>query len=182
MVTIKIKRKQDAKLPCYAYEGDAAVDLFANARIVLKPGHRVAVPTGIFLELPKGYVGLVKDRSGLALRYGLITLAGVIDSNYRGEVKVVLANISRKAYVIEKGMRIAQLLVLKAEKINFREVSELSKSEREDRGFGSSGIEILEAESKSKKTRAKKEKEVKSAKKLTKKSGKEIVKEIKKKI
>jgi dUTP pyrophosphatase len=139
-ITVKFKKDEGAKAPSYAYKGDAGLDIFSNENIILEPMHRAAVRTGIYPEIPKGYVGLIWDKSGLSLKQGLKTMAGVIDSNYRGEIKVVLLNLSSKPFGIERGDKVCQLLVQKVEEAKLVEVSEIKTSERGEKGFGSSGI------------------------------------------
>ena len=126
-------------LPEYATEGAAGADLRAALRTVLEPGARAAVPTGIRVEIPPGHVGLVWPRSGLAVRHGIDTLAGVIDSDYRGDVGVVLINHGREAVTIEPGDRIAQLVVQKVERARFEASDDLAASGRGAGGFGSTG-------------------------------------------
>jgi dUTP pyrophosphatase len=141
MVTLKVKKlKKDAQLPVRKRKGDAGLDLYCVEEIQLQPGEWKAVPTGIAVEIPSGYFGLIKDRSGLALKHALHCLAGVIDENYRGEVKVVLINLGDKPVKLEKGSRIAQLLVIPYLKTEVVEVEELSDTERGEGGFGSSGL------------------------------------------
>jgi dUTP pyrophosphatase len=125
-------------LPEYATAGAAGADLRASESVVLAPGERAAVATGLRLEIPPGHVGLVWPRSGLAVKHGLDTLAGVIDSDYRGEVKVVLVNHGREPVRIEPGERIAQLLVQRVERARFVPGA-LAGSGRGDGGFGSTG-------------------------------------------
>ena len=139
-LTIKYKKEPDAKAPSYAFEGDAGLDIYSNEEKILEPMHRTAVKTGLYFEVPKGYAGLVWDKSGLALNHGLRTMAGVLDCNYRGELKVVLVNLSSKLVRIEKGMKVAQLLVQKIENAFLKEVRQLTETERGEKGFGSSGL------------------------------------------
>src|SRR5262245_15406259 len=107
--------------------------------ITLAPGERAAVPTGLRLEIPAGHVGLVWPRSGLAVRHGIDTLAGVIDSDYRGEVKVVLVNHGTEPFTISAGDRIAQILIQTAARVRFNAVATVGTSERGAAGFGSTG-------------------------------------------
>jgi dUTP pyrophosphatase len=137
---LKIKKETGAIMPCFAHEGDAGLDIFSNQEAVLKPFHRAPISTGLYLEIPKNHVGLVWDKSGLALNSGVKTMAGVIDSNYRGELKIVLINLSRQSFRIEKGMKIAQLLLQKIEKLKIEETEILNSTSREEKGFGSSGL------------------------------------------
>lgn len=134
---IKVKCSGSA-VPTFASTGAAGADLRASEALTLEPGARAAVPTGLFLEIPAGHVGLVWPRSGLAVRHGIDTLAGVIDSDYRGEVRVVLVNHGHESVRVEPGDRIAQLLVQRVERARF-EAATLARSERGDGGFGSTG-------------------------------------------
>ncbi|TML77148.1 MAG: dUTP diphosphatase [Actinobacteria bacterium] len=137
-----MKRLNDgATLPTRAYEGDAGLDLAACERVELGPGQRAVVSTGLAVAIPEGHAGLVLPRSGLAVRHGIgkVNAPGLIDAGYRGEVKVVLLNTDRdEAFVVEPGMRIAQLVVVPVVLTEPKEVPELPASERGDKGFGSS--------------------------------------------
>ncbi len=136
---LKIQRiHEDAKLPLYQHKGDAGLDIFSSVDCVLEAGEVKPVPTGIRMAVPDGYVGLVWDKSGISLR-GVHRLAGVIDSGYRGEVRVVMVNLGNEAFVIEKGMKIAQLLVQPATEVKVVEAEELETSSRGEEGFGSTG-------------------------------------------
>ena len=129
-------------LPAYARPGDAGLDLLAAERAELKPGERVAVPTGIAVAIPDGFAGFVHPRSGRALKEGL-TVAnapGTIDSGYRGEIKVILVNLDlEKPIYVDRGEKIAQLVVQRVESADLVEVGELPDSERGEAGFGSTG-------------------------------------------
>ena len=141
-VSIKILSR-DAQIPHMAYNGDAGVDLRSVVRIVLKPHERAMVATGLAIALPEGYAGFVLPRSGLAAKHGIsiVNAPGLIDSNYRGELKVILLNNdSNDSFAIEIGDRIAQLIVMPISTINFEQVEELTESQRGVSGFGSSGI------------------------------------------
>jgi len=130
-----------AKLPTRAYEGDAGLDLSACERVELGPGERAVVSTGLAVAIPEGHAGLVLPRSGLAVRHGIgkVNAPGLIDAGYRGELKVVLLNTDRnERFVVEPGMRIAQLVVVPVAMSEPKEVTELPASERGERGFGSS--------------------------------------------
>ena len=141
MPTLKVKRlREDAILPVRKRKGDAGLDLYSAEEVVLKPNEWVAVPTGIAVEIPEGHCGLIKDRSGLALKHALHCLAGVVDENYRGEVKVVLINLGREEVKLPKGTRIAQLLIVPYLRVEVEEVAKLSDTERGEKGFGSSGL------------------------------------------
>ena len=126
-------------LPVYGSEAAAGADLRAAEEVTLQPGGRAAVATGVHLEIPPGHVGLVWPRSGLAVRHGLDTLAGVIDSDYRGEVRVVLVNHGPEPVVLARGDRIAQLLIQRFERAEFRKVESLEETGRGQGGFGSTG-------------------------------------------
>jgi dUTP pyrophosphatase len=139
---ILVKRVHDgATLPTRAYEGDAGVDLAACERIELGPGERALVGTGLTIAIPDGHAGFVQPRSGLAARHGIAVLnsPGLVDAGYRGELKVVLLNTDRaEPFVVEPGMRIAQLVVVPVATADLVEVDELPASERGEKGFGSS--------------------------------------------
>jgi dUTP pyrophosphatase len=133
--------RDDAIVPVRAYPGDAGLDLAACDRVELGPGERAVVGTGLAVAIPEGYAGFVQPRSGLASRHGIsvVNAPGLIDSGYRGEVRVVLLNTDlAETFVVEPGMRIAQLVVLEVPQLELVESEELSESERGVRGFGSS--------------------------------------------
>ena len=142
MIDVAVRRlRPDAHVPQQAYEGDAGFDLAACEQVVLEPGGRAVVPIGIAVEIPDGYAGFVQPRSGLAARNGIgvVNSPGLIDSGYRGEIKVVLINTDREeAFVVDAGMHIAQLVVAPVAAVRMIEVAELAASERGARGFGSS--------------------------------------------
>ena len=142
MIELQITRlRPDAVVPTRAYAGDAGLDLAACERVEIAPGERAVVPTGLAVAIPEGYAGFVTPRSGLAVRHGIgkVNAPGLIDSGYRGEVKVVLLNTDlRDPFVVEPGMRIAQLVVVPVSLTEPKEVRELPGSERGERGFGSS--------------------------------------------
>lgn len=128
-------------MPTQAYAGDAGFDLSACEQVELAPGARALVPTGLAVAIPDGYAGFVQPRSGLAVRHGIsiVNTPGLIDSGYRGELKVALLNTDkRETFVVEPGMRIAQLVVVPVPGVELVEVDELPDSERGVRGFGSS--------------------------------------------
>jgi len=132
---------EDAVVPDRAYEGDAGLDLAACERHELGPGERAVVGTGLAVEIPAGYAGFVQPRSGLAAKHGITILnsPGLVDSGYRGEVRVILLNTDRaETFVVEPGMRIAQLVILPIPELELVEVEKLPLSERGVRGFGSS--------------------------------------------
>lgn len=137
---LKIKKiEPSAKIPCYAHSGDAGMDLFSLYKIKLKSGEYVAIRTGISIELPKGYVGLIWDKSGLSINNGLKVLGGVIDSGYRGEIKIGLINLGKENHIFNKGDKIAQMLIQKVDQFQIIEVTKLSKTNRGTAGFGSTG-------------------------------------------
>jgi dUTP pyrophosphatase len=128
-------------LPRHAYAGDAGLDLSACERVVLEPGARALVPTGVAVAIPPGYAGYVQPRSGLAIEHGItiVNTPGLVDSGYRGELRIIVLNTDREnAFAIEHGMRIAQLVILPVPPVELRVVDELPESERGERGFGSS--------------------------------------------
>jgi dUTP pyrophosphatase len=134
--------REDAVLPESAYPGDAGFDLVACERVELRPGERALVPTGIAVAIPAGYAGLVVPRSGLALRHGisLVNTPGIIDSGYRGELRVIAINTDRsETFVVEPGMRIAQLVVVAVPTLALAEEDVLPETVRGTSGFGSSG-------------------------------------------
>ena len=140
MLKLKIKKlNQDAKLPSYAHKGDAGMDIFSCIDETLLPNERKTISTGISIEIPEGYVALIWDKSGLASKQGIKTMAGVCDANYRGEYKIVLLNTSSENFNIKKGDKIAQILIQPIENAEIEEVKELNETERNDGGFGSSG-------------------------------------------
>jgi len=142
VIELAIRRlRNDAVLPERAYSGDAGLDLAACERVELAAGERATVPTGLAVAIPEGFAGFVQPRSGLAARHGLtvVNSPGLVDSGYRGELRVVLLNTDRsEPFVVEPGMRIAQLVVLPVPELELVEVEELPESERGVRGFGSS--------------------------------------------
>ena len=142
MIALPVRRlRPDAQVPTRAYAGDAGIDLAACERVELAPGERALVPTGLAVAIPAGYAGYVQPRSGLATKHGIsiVNTPGLVDSGYRGELLVNLLNTDpREPFVVEPGMRIAQLVVLAVPEVEPVEVDELPDSERGDRGFGSS--------------------------------------------
>ena len=142
MIELPIQRlRAEAVIPERAYAGDAGLDLAACERVELAPGERALVGTGLAVAIPEGYAGFVQPRSGLAARHGLtiVNSPGLVDSGYRGELRVIVLNTdSSEPFVVEPGMRIAQLVVLPIPELELVEVDELPGSERGVRGFGSS--------------------------------------------
>lgn len=137
------KVSENAVIPGSAYAGDAGYDLCATEEVTLKPFERALIPTGLAVQIPEGYAGFVLPRSGMANKQGLslVNAPGLIDSNYRGELKAIAINLDPDNPIeIHAGDRIAQLVIMKVETVNFNEVSELDSSERGEGGFGSSGV------------------------------------------
>jgi len=137
------KLDNDAVIPTYAKPGDAGADLYSISDLVLAPGERALVRTGISIALPNGYVGLVHPRSGLGLKNGIsvVNTPGTIDAGYRGEIGVVLINHDlHESFQVKKGDRIAQLVVQKVENAQFKMVNQLPESERAAGGYGSTGV------------------------------------------
>lgn len=140
---IKIINKSKHSLPNYETIASAGMDLRANIEqaITLKPLERGIIRTGLFIELPKGFEAQVRPRSGLAAKFGVTVLnsPGTIDADYRGEIAIILINLSDKDFVIENGERIAQMIIAKHERVVWQEVTELSETDRGAGGFGSTG-------------------------------------------
>ena len=141
-ITIKIQKISDLPLPTYAHKGDSGIDVYAAEEYDLKPMERKLISTGLKLEIPRGYEGQVRPKSGLAINHGIshANAVGTIDSSYRGEIKVPLINLGDKTYRIEKGKKIGQLIFAKVEEAIFEEVEKLSDTTRNDQGFGSTGL------------------------------------------
>ncbi len=144
MLNIKIINKSNNPIPKYQTSGSAGLDLYAflDESIVLKKNEIVLVPTGIYLEIPIGYEVQIRSRSSLALKNGIFCLnsPGTIDSDYRGEIKVILASFNNDSFIINNGDRIAQMVFSKFEHVVFNEVDELSSTERGEGGFGSTNV------------------------------------------
>ncbi|MCL2414614.1 MAG: dUTP diphosphatase [Bacteroidales bacterium] len=140
---INIQNTSKNPLPAYETKASAGMDLRAdlNEDIILKPLERALIPTGLRLELPIGYEAQVRPRSGLAAKHGITVLnsPGTIDADYRGEIKIILVNLSNENFTIKHGERIAQMIIAKHEAVVFCEVSEVSKTERGEGGFGHTG-------------------------------------------
>lgn len=143
-LVVPLKQLSDiCKVPGNAYNGDAGYDLCSTIEATLEPFERMLIPTGLALQIPTGYAGFVLPRSGMAIKKGLslVNAPGLIDSNYRGEIKAILVNLDPKNPIdIHVGDRIAQLVIMKVESVRFNQVDELESSCRGDGGFGSSGI------------------------------------------
>ena len=144
MIEVKIQLRDGASLPEYQSAGSAGADLRAMVpeSVVLSPGRTVLVPTGIFLEIPEGYEAQIRPRSGLAIKHGITLLnsPGTIDSDYRGEIKIIMTNFGNEDFVIENGMRIGQMVFARVYKGKFTTVSELNVTDRNEGGFGHSGV------------------------------------------
>ena len=143
-MTVKIINKSDNNLPAYETSSSAGMDLRAylpEGPITLKPMQRTLVPTGLFMEIPEGYEGQVRPRSGLAIKHGITVLntPGTIDADYRGEVKIILVNLSDTDFVINSGERVAQIVFAKCEQMEVLNVETLSETERGAGGFGHTG-------------------------------------------
>lgn len=137
---IKFKKlNKNAKLPEYAHPGDAGLDLYSCEEKILKPGERYNFGSGLAVEIPKNYVGLIWEKSGLALNEGVISLGGVIDSGYRGEIGLALMNSGKQKVKIEKGQKIAQLLIQPVINARIKEVNNINNTSRGKGGFGSTG-------------------------------------------
>ena len=143
MLNIKIINKSEYEAPKYETEQSAGVDLRANIdeEVILYPMERKLIPTGIFIELPKSYEAQIRPRSGLAAKHGITVLnsPGTIDADYRGEIMVLLINLSNEYFSVKPGMRIAQMIIARHEQANFLDFDVLSETERGDGGFGHSG-------------------------------------------
>ena len=141
---IRIVNKSTNPLPQYATKASAGIDLRANlkADIIMKPLERTIVPTGLFIEIPIGYEAQVRPRSGLAIKKGVTVLntPGTIDADYRGEIMIILINLSNKDFVIKHGERIAQMVIAAHEQAEWNLVDDLSETERGAGGFGSTGV------------------------------------------
>ena len=143
-MNVQIINKSKHQTPSYETEGSAGMDLRANIdeAIVLKPLERAIIKTGLFIALPVGYEAQVRPRSGLAAKKGITVLnsPGTVDADYRGEIGVILVNLSNENFVVNDGERIAQLVIAKHERINWQEVEVLNETERGAGGFGSTGV------------------------------------------
>lgn len=143
MVKIKIVNRSNNDLPEYSTEHSAGMDLRAYLKkdVVLKPFNRYLVPTGLYIELPEGHEAQIRPRSGLAVKHGIsvVNTPGTIDADYRGEIKVLLINLSNEEFVIKNGERICQMIIHKYEKAEMVEVKELNETKRGAGGFGHTG-------------------------------------------
>jgi len=142
MVDLRIHRiDKEVEAPSYSYKHDAGLDLRSSEECVIKPGERRVVKTGLKTAIPENHVGLIWDKSGIASKFGVRVLAGVIDTGYRGEIGVVLINLGQEEFEIKKNMKIAQMLIQPVVQPNIHEVENLEESERGERGFGSSSLQ-----------------------------------------
>lgn len=132
------KLKEEAKIPTRAHHDDAGIDLYAYSHHTVSPHQKLMIPTGISLEIEQGYVGLIWDKSSIGSK-GIKTLGGVIDAGYRGEIHILVHNLSDESYTFEHGHKVAQMLIQKVEFPEIEEVDELSETKRGDGGFGSTG-------------------------------------------
>ncbi len=143
MLKVKIINKSKHPLPAYETPQSAGMDLRADLDepVVLKPGERKLIPTGLYMALPEGYEAQIRPRSGLAIKHGitLLNTPGTIDADYRGEIKIIMINLSDKAFVINDGERIAQMVINKFEQVTWETVDRLDETERGAGGFGSTG-------------------------------------------
>ena len=142
----RLSHAQDLPLPAYATPGAAGLDLFAavDQELVLEPGRRAAIPTGIAIALPDGFEAQVRPRSGLALRHGITVLnaPGTIDSDYRGEVAAILINLGPESFAVARGMKIAQLVIAAHARVEWNETANLDNTPRGAGGFGSTGLKL----------------------------------------
>jgi len=143
-VKLKVRKiNPDAKIPSYAHEGDSGMDLYSVEEIEIQPGERKTVKTGLQIALPKGFEAQVRPKSGLAAKFGVTVLntPGTVDSCYRGEIMVIMANLGKEAYKVEKGKKIAQMVIAAVEEAEIVEEKELDETTRKDGGFGSTGLD-----------------------------------------
>ncbi len=144
MIPVKIKVKSGAKIPQYQSSGSAGADIFAflEEPVTIKQGAAALIPTGIFIEIPEGYEAQIRPRSGLAIKHGitLLNTPGTIDSDYRGEIKVIVTNLGNKDFTVTNEMRIAQMIFNKCYKGYFVQADSLNTTERNEGGFGHSGL------------------------------------------
>ena len=141
---VKIINKSKYPLPSYATTGSAGLDIYANLEcdMLVSPMQRVLVPTGLYIALEDGFEAQIRSRSGMSLKHGIVVANGIgtIDSDYRGEIKVILVNISNEDYIIKSGDKIAQMVINEYTRANFVEVTSLDETTRSDGGFGHSGM------------------------------------------
>ena len=138
-VILKVQKiDENAKLPFYAYPGDAGLDIYSAEELLIPAGEVRAIRTGVRVAMPDAYFGLMKGKTGLALNFQLCTVAEVVDPNYRGELRAILLNFGEKPYLVRKSQKIAQLVIVGKNDVIIQEVEELDATERGERGFGSS--------------------------------------------
>ena len=140
---LKVKKiNPEAKIPAYAHEGDSGMDLHSVENATIEPGERKTVKTGLAISLPKGFEAQVRPKSGLAGNHGITVLntPGTVDSGYRGEIMVIMANLGNQPYKVEKGKKIAQMVIAKDEEAEVEETEKLDETTRSDGGFGSTGL------------------------------------------
>jgi len=135
-----VRLSKEAETPEYAMESDVGFDLRAAEDVCIEPYEQKKVKTGLMIEIPEGHVGLIRDRAGIISKLGVHTAAGTFDPAYRGEVSIVLVNFGEESVRIEKGMRIAQMIVLPVVKVKIKDVKSLGKTKRADKSFGSTGL------------------------------------------
>lgn len=144
MIPVKIYALPGAQIPAYHSQGASGADMCAllDDAIILRAGDTALIPTGIFIEMPEGFEAQIRPRSGLAIKHGitLLNTPGTIDSDYRGEIKIIMTNLGKEDFTITNGMRIAQMVFNKIYRGNFIETAELSITDRNDGGFGHSGV------------------------------------------
>ena len=140
---IKIQKVEDVKTPCYANPGDAGLDLYSAEELILKPGERKVVSTGVKMALPQGYEAQVRPKSGLAAKHGIsvVNTPGTVDAGYRGVVGVIIINHGQEDFSVEKNTKIAQMVINKVEYADIQEVESLDDTERGEGGFGSTGLQ-----------------------------------------
>ena len=141
MIDIHIEKcREDAKLPSYAHDGDAGMDLYAAEDVIIEPGRTALVPVGIKLAIPYGYEVQIRPRSGLTLNDGIVAQLGTIDGDFTGSMGIILINFGEKEFCINNGDRLAQLVISPVVQGNFNQVEQLKETERGEQGFGHTGV------------------------------------------
>jgi len=142
-LNVQIKKVADVKTPFYAHKGDSGVDLYSAEECILNPMERKLIATGIKIAIPCGYEAQIRPKSGLAVEHGIshANSVGTIDSSYRGEIKIPMINFGDKPYKIDKGKKIGQMVFVKVEEALFQEVEDLGETTRNEKGFGSTGLD-----------------------------------------
>ena len=141
---LKVKKiNPEAIIPGYAHEGDSGMDLYSVENTTIEPGERKTVKTGLAVSLPKGFEAQVRPKSGLAVNHGITVLntPGTVDSSYRGQIMIIVINLGKEPYKVEKGKKIAQMVIARVEKAEVEETDELDETTRSDGGFGSTGLQ-----------------------------------------